>query len=193
VTVQPTAQTEAELDQRHPERVQARAMQTADEYRAMWTVVEGLWSDTLARAERLPEATRQERVNDEWSLVETLRHLIFATDLWAGHMVLGHERPFHPLGLPPSDYPPEDVPPLDLEAKPGYAQVVATRAERQALMRAVLDGLTDAEMKRIAVGLLPAAWEEEPPTIGTCLRVVMEEEIEHRRYALRDLAALERE
>ena len=39
----------AELDRRHPERVQLRQMQTADDFRAMWRTVERLWSDTVAR------------------------------------------------------------------------------------------------------------------------------------------------
>ena len=50
-----TAFVDAELDRRHPERVQLREMQTADDFRAMWDTVERLWSDTVARAERLPE------------------------------------------------------------------------------------------------------------------------------------------
>src|SRR5262249_39711510 len=40
-----TAYVEAELDRRHPERVQLRAMQTADDYRAMWHTVERIWSE----------------------------------------------------------------------------------------------------------------------------------------------------
>ncbi len=47
-----TAFVTAELDRRHPQRVQLRAMRTADDYRAMWDTFEGLWSDTVARAER---------------------------------------------------------------------------------------------------------------------------------------------
>lgn len=35
-----TAFVEAELDRRHPERVQLRGMRTADDYRAMWETVE---------------------------------------------------------------------------------------------------------------------------------------------------------
>ena len=50
-----TAFVDAELDRRHPERVQLRQMQTADDYRAMWDTIERLWSDTVADAERLPE------------------------------------------------------------------------------------------------------------------------------------------
>ena len=59
-----TAFVEAELDRRHPERAQVREMQTADDYRTMWDTIERLWSDTVARARRLPEDARQERVDD---------------------------------------------------------------------------------------------------------------------------------
>ena len=55
----------------------------------MWATIERLWSDTLTRAQRLPESARDAKTDDEWSLVETLRHLIFATDVWVGRMVLG--------------------------------------------------------------------------------------------------------
>ncbi|WP_319460007.1 DinB family protein [Micromonospora sp. RTP1Z1] len=71
----------------------------------MWDTVERLWSGIVARAERLPEAARHERVDDEWSVVETLRHLVFAVDTSVGRMVLGEPMPYHRLGLPPTDYP----------------------------------------------------------------------------------------
>jgi len=80
-----TAYVEGELDKRHPERVQLRAMRTAGDYRAMWDTIEDLWSQTVARAGRLPERALHQRVDDEWSFAETLRHLILATDKWAGH------------------------------------------------------------------------------------------------------------
>ncbi|MEH0820975.1 MULTISPECIES: DinB family protein [unclassified Micromonospora] len=114
-----TAFVAAELDRRHPERLQVRAMRTADDYRAMWDALERLWSDTLARAEQLPEAVRHERADDEWSFAETLRHLIFAIDVWVGRMLLGEEKPYHRLGLPPTDYSRQDAAELgiDLEAR----------------------------------------------------------------------------
>ncbi len=183
----------AELDRRHPERVRVRGMRTADDYRAMWRGIETLWSVTRERAERLPEPVRHERVDEEWSFVETLRHLVFATDLWASHMVLGEPKPYHPLGLPPTDFPPEDRAALgiDAEARPSYAEVMAARADRMARVRAIVATLTDDDLERLSTGALPAAWEEPLQPVGECLRVVMEEEVEHHRYTTRDLAALE--
>ena len=75
-----TAYMDGELDKRHPERVQLRAMRTASDYRAMWDTIENLWSQTVARAGRLPGPALRQRVDDEWSFVETLRHLVVTTD-----------------------------------------------------------------------------------------------------------------
>jgi Pentapeptide repeats (8 copies)/DinB superfamily len=95
-----TAFVEGELDRRHPERVQLRAMRTADDRRAMWDRIERLWAETVARAERLPEPALHQRVDDEWSFAETLRHLVFATDKWAGYMILDKPMPYHPTRPP---------------------------------------------------------------------------------------------
>jgi DinB superfamily/Pentapeptide repeats (8 copies) len=188
-----TAFVEAELDRRHPERAQVREMQAADDYRKMWDTIERLWSDTVARARRLPEDARQERVDDEWSFVETLRHLVFATDAWVSRTVLDEPMPYHRLGYPYSGYPASDAAAIgvDLAARPSFDEVIDVRADRMAVMRRVVDGLTDDELERLCA-LSPApGYPDEPRTVGRCLRVVMKEECEHRRYAVRDLAVLE--
>lgn len=187
-----TAFVEAELDRRHPERVQLRQLQAADDYRAMWDTIERLWSDTVARAERLPESALHERVDDEWSFVETLRHLVFITDSWASRTVLDEPMPFHPLGITQTAYAPTDAAALgiDLDARPSLAEVMKVRADRMALMRRIVDGLTDAELERICTRTPAPGYPEEARPVGECLGVVMQEECEHHRYAVRDLAAL---
>jgi DinB superfamily/Pentapeptide repeats (8 copies) len=184
---------ESELDRRYPERVQLREMQTAEDYRAMWDTIERLWSDTVARAERLPEPARHERVDGEWSFVETMRHLVFATDAWAGRAVLDDPTPYHRLGLTHTDYPVADAVAIgiDLDARPSYAEVMTARADRMVLMRRLVDDLTDAGLDRLCPSAPAPGYPDEPRTVGRCLRVVMREECEHRRYALRDLAVLE--
>lgn len=188
-----TPYVEAELDRRHPERVQIREMKTADDYRATWATLERLWSETVARAERLPEPAREERVDDEWSFAETLRHLVFATDAWARRTILDEPMPYHRLGLTHTAYPPADAAALgvDLDARPSFAEVLEARADRLALVRGIVDGLTDSELERICTRTPAPGYPEEPRTVGRCLRVVMDEECEHRRYAVRDLAVLE--
>src|SRR5215218_3995956 len=82
-----TGYVEGELDRRHPARRLAREARSPDDYRAAWDVVEALWAATIERARQLPEATVHERVDGEWSLVETQRHLLFASDAWLGSAV----------------------------------------------------------------------------------------------------------
>src|SRR5262249_33460766 len=65
----------AELDRRHPERVQFREGQTADDVRAVWGTIERLWAQAIERAGRLPAAALTQQVNEEWSFAQTLRHL----------------------------------------------------------------------------------------------------------------------
>lgn len=70
---------EAELNRRYPERALMRPT-SAGGFREAWAVLERLWESTVARARELPEEALHERVEGEWSFVETLRHLVFATD-----------------------------------------------------------------------------------------------------------------
>jgi uncharacterized protein YjbI with pentapeptide repeats len=188
-----TAFVEGELDRRHPERVQLRAKRTADDYRAMWDTIEGLWAETVARARRLPEPVLHQRVDGEWSFVETLRHLVLATDRWAGSMILDKPMPYHPLGLPQPGFPPADAAALgiDLDARPSLAEVLEARGTRVALVRGIVGGLTDDDLERVCPRLPAPGYPEQARSVGLCLGVVMEEECEHRRYAVRDLAALD--
>ncbi|MDQ1743536.1 MAG: hypothetical protein QOE23_1875 [Pseudonocardiales bacterium] len=80
---------------------------------------------------------------------------------------------------------------MDLEASPSYAEVMAVRAERMALVRALVDGLTDDDLERGCTRAPAPGYPEELRTVASCLGVVMEEECEHHRYAMRDLAVLE--
>jgi hypothetical protein len=188
-----TAFVEGELDRRHPERVQLKAMRTVGDYRAMWDTVERLWGETIGRAARLPEPALHQRVNDEWSFTETLRHLLFATDRWAGHMILDDAESYHPLGLPNPGYPIEDAAALviDPDASPTLAEVLQARGTRTTMVRGVVSGLTDEDLERECPRLPAPGYPADRYTVGSCLRVIMREECEHRRYAIRDLTALE--
>jgi hypothetical protein len=186
-----TAYVEGELDKRHPERVRLRAMRSAGDHRAMWDTIENLWSQTVARAGRLPESALNQRVNDEWSFAETLRHLILATDKWAGQAILGKPSPYHRLGLTDTHTLAADAATLgiDLDARPSLAEVLEVRAARMAMVRGIVDGLTDDDLARERPSM--PGYPDETVTVGRCLSVIMREECEHRRYAVRDIAVLE--
>lgn len=70
---------EAELDRRHPEHGQAARDRTGPAAGGGCAVEEG-WAVTLAHAGTLPEPMLHQQVDGDFSFVETLRHLIFATD-----------------------------------------------------------------------------------------------------------------
>jgi head-tail adaptor len=183
----------AELDRRYPERVQFREAQNADDARALWATIERLWAQATERAGRLPAAARAEQVNEEWSFEQTLRHLVFITDAWASRTVLDEERPYHPLGLPQSWYPDADAATLgiDLTAQPSYAEILDARASRMAVMRRIVAGLTDESLGRLCPRSPAPGYPDEERTVIDCISVVMDEEIEHYRFADRDLAVLE--
>ena len=188
-----TFYVQGELDRQQPTRRLAREASSPGDYRAAWDAIETLWEATLDRARLLPEAKLHERVDGEWSLVETQRHLLFASDAWLGNAVLEEPRPFHPLGFPAGGMPAEAAAKLGLtlEATPTLNEVLAPRLVRMATMRRVIDGLTEGELDRTC-GRRPAEpYPVEEYVVRRCLKVVLKEEAEHHRYTVRDLAQLE--
>lgn len=188
-----TGYVTAELDRRHPERACLRTVSSADDHRELWAMIERMWDETMSRAQSLPERALGERVDGEWSFIETLRHLIFATDAWIGRTILDDPRPYHAIGLTHTSYPADDAVGLgiDLAASPSFDEVVEVRAGRTAAVREVVAGLVDGDLGRRCNRNPAPGYPDEPPTVGHCLRVVMNEESHHHGYAVRDLAVLE--
>lgn len=187
-----TAYVQGQLDDRHPERVQLRAMTTAADYRAMWVTVEGLWSGLLARAEALTEEQRQTRVDGEWSFVETVRHLSFALDTWIVNMIQGQDNPWHSIGRPPTDYGDANAIDIgiDVAARPTLAEALPVYQERRSLMSQVVASVTDDELAEMRERAPAPAWGVEPHSVGQCLRIVLNEHCQHYRFARRDLDRL---
>nr|WP_296075120.1 DinB family protein [uncultured Actinoplanes sp.] len=181
---------EAELDRRHPDRVLMRP-ETADGYRSAFAVLSRLWEGTVDRARRLPPPLLHERVDGEWSFIETLRHLVFVTDAWGLRAYLGERSPWHPLGLPHDEMPDEPGVPRDRDARPSLDEVLAARADRMARMRQIFAALTDEDLAATTDPVPPPGYP--PPEsfpVRRCLRAVISEEWEHRLYAERDLDVL---
>jgi uncharacterized damage-inducible protein DinB len=187
-----TAYVMAELDRRFPEREQVRAARTVEELRAALERMVALWAETRTHAEQLPESVREERVEGEWSFVETLRHLILAVDVWMGRVLPEVPEPFQAIGLPPGDHPDEDLDQLGIvrTATPSYAEVSAMFDDQLARTRRSLDAVRDDDLERIRTAVAMPKWGEESHSVRTCFRVVLNELCEHRRYAERDLAVL---
>jgi len=183
---------EAELDRRDPDRTLLRPTD-ADGFRRAWNVVVRRWGAALQRARSLPEDLLHERVDGEWSFIETLRHLVMATDAWVLRVILGDPRPYHPLGLAHSEMP-ADTPavPHQTNARPSLDEIVAVRTERMATVARVLQELTDERLDEMTQPVLePGYPKSESFLVRRCLSTVLNEEWLHREYAERDLAHLE--
>jgi hypothetical protein len=147
----------------------------------------------VQRARALPEDLLHERVDGEWSFIETLRHLVFVTDAWVLRAVLGDPAPYHPLGLPATEMP-VDTPfaPHDPEARPSLDEVLALRGDRMETVARLLAALTDERLGQSTEPVLePGYPESEAYPVRRCLGAVVNDEWLHREYAERDMAVLE--
>lgn len=179
---------DAELDRRFPGRSERRASDP-EGLRAAWRLVEQAWASALSRVAALPAGTVDLQVDGEWSFAQTLRHLVMATDVWLRGAVLLIPQPLHPIGVPHAEFA-ADGHDLSVFATgtPAFAEVLEVRADRVALVRDYLAHVTSDELDDIRRN----PWDPEAPeTVRSCLHVILEEEWEHLRFALRDLDALE--
>jgi hypothetical protein len=180
----------AELDRVFPERTKLRPA-TADGAREAWSTVEAMWAPTMARAATMSDEEVHRSVDDEWSFVDTQRHLVMAMDSWFRAGILAEAQPFHPLGLPFTGDIDFSGTVLDLAARPSLAEIAKVRAERSAVLKSYLDGLTDEEYHRERMSTPGLPW---PPAASRspqkCLQVIFNEEWAHHRFAVRDLDAM---
>ena len=181
----------AELDRRYPDRAKMRPVDPAG-FREAWAILERLWGGTVDRARRLPPELLHESVDGEWSFIETLRHLAFATDAWVRRAILGDPSPWDPLDLPWDEMPDTPGVPRDRDARPSLDVVLELRRDRMSTVRQVIEGLTDASLDDRTEPVEGPGWP--PPSafpVRKCLLVILNEEWEHRLYAERDLSALQ--
>jgi uncharacterized damage-inducible protein DinB len=185
---------EEELDRRDPDRTRMHPTDPAA-FREAWDVLERRWSETVERARRLEAVDPDllhERVDGEWSFVETLRHLVFATDAWIGRALLGDPSPWSPLDLPHDDM--ADIPevPRDRDVRPSLDEVLELRRDRMATMRRVVEGLTQEQLADTTTPVTePGYPEPEAYPVQRVVGCIVNEEWHHHQYATRDLAVLE--
>lgn len=179
---------EAELNRRFPGRADRRATDP-DGLRTAWAAIERTWAATLERVAAMPAGSVDVSVGGEWSFAQTLRHLVMATDAWLGRAILEIEQPFHPIGQPHAEYETDGY---DLSifaaVAPSYADVLEVRAGRVAMVRDFLATVTADELATVRKN----PWAPEyPETVLSCLQVILGEEWEHHRYAVRDIDAID--
>ena len=176
---------DAELNRQFPGRELQKA-QTPEGLREGWVAVAAAWQTTVAGT---PADLVDAHVEDEWSLAQTLRHLVLATDAWLRRGILGVEQPFHEIG---QIFTGAGEMGFDMSIfradPPAYEEILAVRAERQGLVTDFLATATEdllAEERENPWG--GGDWR---PSVGDCIRVILEEEWAHLRYVRRDLALL---
>jgi hypothetical protein len=182
---------EAELDRRYPVRLLVRSDEVAD-LRAGWGQLRADWAATIERMRRTQGIERRS-VNDEWSAVQTMRHLVFVHDSWFRRCCLGSTALFTPMGIGPADEPYREAHGLDLSLDPSLEEVVAVRDEQGAELEAWLYGVTPEELAATAPVPDDDVW---PPyargrSVRQCLGTVLNEEWEHHRFCVRDLDLIE--
>jgi DinB family protein/pentapeptide repeat protein len=179
---------EAELNRRFPGRADRRA-EDPEGLRAAWATLEATWTSLLECVATMPAGVVDISVGGEWSFAQTLRHLVMATDVWLGKAILQLEQPFHPLGQA-GPYAEDEG--FDMSVfttgTPSYAEVLEARAGRVTMVRDYLDAVTPDMLAEARKNPWNPA---HPETVRSCLHVILEEEWEHHRFAVRDLAAIE--
>lgn len=176
---------DAELNRQFPGRDQQHAT-TPEGLREGWEKVQAAWASTV---ESTPAELRDAHVPDEWSLGQTLRHLVLATDAWLGRGIRGEEHPFHRIGQPFTSAEEMGFDTSTFREPEGFDEVLAVRAERQQRVTDFLAGVTQEQLDEPRDN----PWgpdDDWKPTVGDCVRVILEEEWAHLRYTRRDLALL---
>ena len=184
---------EAELDRRHPVRLLLRSDQP-DDLREAWRQLRDDWARTTERVRSMREGSEHRGVDGEWSMVETLRHLVFVHDSWFRRCVLGLTEPFTAMGLGPPDVMDRERD-LDPTARPNLDDVLAVRAGQAARIEAWLGEVTPEQLAQVAPVPDDDRW---PPyatgrTVRQCLGTVLTEEWAHHRFCVRDLDTLSRQ
>jgi hypothetical protein len=157
-----------------------------------WAMIEDIWSRTVARARELPEPVLHDHVDGEWSFVQTHRHLVLATDCWLRRMVKGIAQPYHPWGLAGPWLTSPRRWGIDPDADPSLDQVLDLRRERMDEVRDVIAGAPTEELERNCIPPDSPGHPRKDHTVLQCLHVILKEEWQHHRYAVRDLEVLER-
>ncbi len=154
-----------------------------EDLRQGWETFSDAWRAAIERARGLSEERRHASVDGEWSFVQTIRHLVFATDKWFTVPILGLS--FHPLGLPNTGSADYGWPGVERSADPTFEDAVAAWQDRAAKLRDHVADIETATLTR-QVDVL----ENGETAVLDCIGVVFEEHFEHLRYATRDLDRL---
>jgi DinB superfamily len=139
---------------------------------------------TIARASSFSEDQLQQRVRDEWSTVESFRHIVLLIDLWLLRAIRGEQDPFHPMALPPTFMPPKLFPDssIDPDARPSFADACVVLRGRITAVDEYVDTLTPDELARPI--------DAHAGTVAGALSIIFNELTAHDQFINRDLDLL---
>ncbi|MDP9220222.1 MAG: DinB family protein [Actinomycetota bacterium] len=182
---------EAELDRRHPVRLLIRSDEPSDLAEA-WRQLRDDWARTVERVRSMPEGSEHRGVDGEWSMVETLRHLVFVHDSWFRRCVLGRSEPFTAMGLGPPFVSDQEEQGLDRSARPSLDEVLRVRDRQASKFQVWLAEVTPEQLAQTAPVPDGEGW---PPyargrRVRQCLGTVLNEEWAHHGFCVRDLDKL---
>jgi hypothetical protein len=182
---------EAELDRRHPVRRLIRSTEPADLQEA-WRQLRDDWATTAERVRSMPAGSEHRGVDGEWSMVETLRHLVFVHDSWFRRCVLGLTEPFTAMGLAAPFVPHQEEQGLDRSARPSLDEVLDVRDRQASEIEVWLAEVTPEQLAQTAPVPDGDGW---PPyakgrSVRQCVGTVLNEEWAHHGFCVRDLDKL---
>jgi len=179
---------EAELDRRHPVRLLMRSDEPAELAQA-WRQLREDWAVTVEQVRVMPRGSEYQRLDGEWSMVETLRHLVFVYDSWFRRCVLGRTEPFTSIGLAPQFVTDQEGLGLDRSDHPSLEEVLVVRDRQASEIEAWLAEATAEQLAQTAPVPDDGRW---PPhargrRVRQCVGTVMNEEWAHHGFCVRDL------
>jgi hypothetical protein len=161
-----------------------RAPADVDAARSSVAEVTGAIEATITRATSFTDEERNRRVDDEWSTVESIRHIVMVVDGWLGRTIKGEDDPFHPIGLTPHFMP--GVPPgtsIDPDADPTFDEACEVLRGRLSTLETFVNGLTADELARAIGG--------HAENVAGGLGVIFDELTYHNGFMNRDLTKIE--
>ena len=140
----------------------------------------------------MPAGSEDQRVDGEWSMVDTLRHLVFVHDLWFRGCALGIAGPFNSIGLPTMYEPAHIELGIEPAARPSLDEVLAVRARQASEIEGWLGEVVPELLAQTAPLPVGVGWQPyaKNRTVAACLHVLLDEEWAHHGFCTRDLDKL---
>jgi hypothetical protein len=178
---------EAELDRRDPERIRLRMTDTADPecVRAVLNRLDVVREEFRALVRSTDRSSLTTRPGPEsWSVVETIRHMLFAADMYLNRRLLQNAEPLSRLGLLSTH----------LVGHPRLAEVGSEPTDDAEALLAAWDEI-HARTRELADHAAPEELRRDtsqsgfgPGTVGEVLQTLAQHDLSHIRQAEAALA-----